>query len=159
MAALTGYNKMFAGQTTDVDTVKNHNFGARAFDADGNEYIYLKGVSGNAAGYWVTFDEDHVTTLATASAVGRVAISMAALDATTDFGWYQIYGKNTIAIAGGAITIDKQLYLTSSAGRVDDADVTKDLIKGAICRLAAGAAGSAFTVEITYPFVNNEKDN
>ena len=42
---------------------------------------------------------------------------------------------------------------------MDDADVTKDLIKGAICRLAAGAAGSAFTVEITYPFVNNEKDN
>lgn len=160
MAALTGYNKMFAGQTTDVDTVKNHNFGARAFDGDGNEYIYMQGVSSGAAGSWVSTDEDYVTTLLTASAVGRVAIMMAALDATTDYGWFQIYGKNTLALAVADITVDKPLFVTSTAGYVDDAAVSSDMIKGAICRVAATmTSASAFTAVINYPFVNGVSDD
>ena len=164
MAALTGYNKMFAGTTTSVDTGKKHELGARAFDADGNEFIYLTGVASTIAGSWVIFDEDHLTSLVTnavtSSAVGRIAIAMAATDATTEFGWYQIYGKNALALANADITVDKQLYLTATAGYVDDADAHLDLIKGAICRVAAvvGTA-SAFTVELNYPFVNCAADD
>jgi len=160
MAALTGYNKIFAGQTTTVDTEKKHNFGARAFDSDGNEFIYMQGVGSAIAGSWVSFDENHVTTLATASAVGRVAIAMAAIDATTDYGWFQIYGTNTLALAKADITVDKPLWLTSTAGYVDDLHPGSDMIKGAMCRVAADvSAASAFTATINYPFVNGVSDN
>ena len=160
MAALTGYNKIFAGQTTTIDTDKKHNFGARAFDSDGNEYIYLQGVTSAVAGSWVTMDEDHVTTLITASAVGRVAIAMAAIDATTDYGWFQIYGKNTLAIADDDITIDKPLFIGGESGTVDDSATSSEMIKGAMCRAAADvSAASPFTVEINYPFVDGVSDN
>ena len=167
MAALTGYNKMFAGTTAAIDTSKKHELGARAFDTDGNEFIYLTGIASTIAGSWVIFDEDHLTSLVTnavtSSAVGRVGIAMAAIAPTSTasaFGWYQIYGKNALALANANITVDKQLYLTAVAGYVDDADSGLDLIKGAICRVAATVTtASAFTVEINYPFVNCAADD
>ena len=91
------------------------------------------------------------------NAVGRVAIATAAIVADK-YGWYQIYGKNEDALAGAAITADKALYL-GTAGTVDDADVAGDLIKGAISRSAAGGAGSAFTVELNYPLVDDAADD
>ncbi len=160
MAALTGYNKIFAGQTTTVDTEKKHNFGARAFDSDGNEFIYMQGVGSTVAGSWVTMDEDHVTTLITASAVGRVAIAMAAIDATTDYGWFQIYGTNTLAISDDDITVDKPLFIGGESGTVDDDPVSSEMIKGAMCRVAADTSvASAFTACINYPFVNGVSDD
>jgi len=141
-----------AGDTTVVDSSKKHELGSRAFDEDGNEYIYLQGVASTAAGSCVTYDEAHATTLAISDAVGRVAIAMAAIVADK-YGWYQIYGKNTAAIAGAAITADKQLYLSATAGSIDDADAAGDVIIGMISRSAGTAESSPITVELNYPFV------
>lgn len=160
MTALTGYTKVFDGDTDAVDSYENNPVGTRAFDKNGNEYIYLKGVADTEAGSWVTFDEDGATTLSDENALGRVAIAMAAITADK-YGWYQIYGKNTIALIGGTDAVDdnSELYLTASPGRVDDADVAGDLIKGAISRSAPDAAGSPLTVELNYPVVDNVADD
>lgn len=152
MAQLQAKPSIFAGDTDAVDTTQRHPLGAIATDLDGNEYIYLKGVANLDAGEWVSFDEDHVTTLLAGNAVGRVAIAMAAISANTKFGWFQIYGKNVIA-ATDAIAADKQLYIDATAGRVDDAAVTGDLVIGAISRSADNT--NVATVEINYPMVSD----
>ena len=157
MANLMGYTKIFAGDTTVIDTQKMHPLGTRSFDENGNEYIYLTGVASTVYGSWVTFDEDHVTILATANAVGRVAIAMAATVAST-YGWYQIYGMHASACVRYAAFADNGIiYLTSIAGYVDNTDVAGDLILGSMGKGAA--QGSAANVEISYPHVNDTADD
>ena len=157
MASLSGYPSALGGDTSQIDvTTKQHQLGTRAFDKDGNEYIYVQGVASGAAGSWVSLDEDHVTTLLAANAVGRVAILMAALDATSDYGWAQIYGKNTVAKTD-TVAADKALYIDGTAGRADDADAAGDLIMGAISR--SSDTSNVATVELNYPFVNDAADD
>lgn len=158
MPALTGYTKIYAGDTSVVDSSLKQPLGTRGFDGDGNEYIYLQGIGSTAAGYWVSYDEAHLTILTVANAKGRIAIAMAATIAST-YGWYQIYGKNAAAVGGTAITTDLPLFLSASAGMVDDADVAGDLINGAVSRSTTGTEASALTVEINYPFVNDAADD
>ncbi len=161
MADLTGYNKVFTGDTAKIDSTEETSLGTRAYDDDGNEYIYLYGAGSTVAGSWVTMDEAHLTTLSAGDAKGRIGIAMAAISTTSAsaYGWYQIYGKNTIALSDDDITADKPLYLGES-GAVDDADAGGDLINGAVSRSAATTAtASAFTVELNYPFVNDAADD
>lgn len=155
MAYLTSRPQVFSGDTSVVDTTLKHQLGTRAFDADGNEYIYLTGASSTAAGSWVTFDEAHLTTLTAANAKGRVGIAMAAINSTSSYGWYQIYGKNTIAKGvSGSIDDNDKLWVCATAGTVDDTDVATDIIVGAIAR-SADSSG-VFTAELNYPFCHNE---
>lgn len=151
MAVLTGPTQLFGADTSIVSTTLVHPLGTRARDADGNEYVYLTGVASTAAGSWVSFDEDNITLLLTANAVGRVGIAMAAIVASS-YGWYQIYGKNTIAVTD-TVAADKQLYIDGTAGRADDAVVSGDMIVGAISRSAD--TSNVATVELCYPFVTD----
>jgi hypothetical protein len=114
-----------------------------------NEYIYLKGGTNVAVGSWVTFDENHAPTLVTTTAVGFVAISMAANTLTTTYSWYQVYGVNTVAKTD-TVAADKPLYIDGTAGRADDAVVNGDLIYGAISETSD--TSNVATVRISYPF-------
>lgn len=141
---------------TDVHAEKKFRLGTRVKDKAGNEFIYLQGVASTAAGSWVSFDEAHVSTLLAANAVGRVAVAQAAVDATTKYGWYQIYGK----ASGKVLTLfadNGKIYSTSTAGSVDDAVVSGDLVVGAIGRSAidGGAATGQAYVELSYPFATD----
>lgn len=92
------------------------------------EFIYLKGLASTAAGDLVTYNGDGVTTRTVARVTGPCAVAMAATVAN-EYGWYQIRG--VAKVKSGTVAADKQLYLTSTAGQVDDAVVTGDLIYGA----------------------------
>ena len=151
MAQLTGDASIFHADTDTVDDTAQVPLGTRAFDKDGNEYIYLQGVASTAANSWVSFDEDHVTTLLAADAKGRVAIAMAATVANK-YGWYQIYGKATGKVLTG-FADNGLVYATSTGGSVDDAVVSGDLVVGAIGRSAI-SSGTA-TMELNYPFVTD----
>ena|SRR3990167_7892462 len=155
MANLTGRAQIFRGDTSIIDADIQHQLGTRAMDVDGNEYIYLQGVASVVAGSWVVFDEDYVTTRTVANSKGRVAVAMAAIATTSDYGWFQVYGKNTIALAisGGAAAADAQVFLTSTAGQVDDVDVATDLVTGALFRVAESSG--VVTVELNYPMCLN----
>lgn len=137
--------------TDTVDTAAKIPLGTRARDKNGNEYIYLTGVASTTAGSWVTFDEAYLTTLLAANAAGPVAIAMAATVAST-FGWYQIFGKNTVA-KSDTVAADAPLYIDGTAGRVDDLGVAGDWISGAVSSTADTA--NVVTVWISYPFVYN----
>lgn len=138
--------------TSDVHTTKRFRLGTRKEDVSGNVFIYLKGVGSTAAGKWVSWDENFATTLLAANAVGPVGIAMAAIDATTKYGWYQIYGVNTIA-STDTVAADAALFIDGTAGRADDAGVAGDWIEGA-WSMTADTANVA-TVFLKNPAVYN----
>jgi hypothetical protein len=141
---------------TAVDSTRKYRLGTRIKDSAGNEFIYLKGVTSTAQGSWVSFDEVHVTTLLAANAVGRVAVAQAAVDASTKYGWYCIYGKTSAKVLA-SFADNGKIFSTSTAGSVDDAVVTGDLVVGAIGRSAVdggSSTGQAY-VELSYPFATD----
>lgn len=139
-----------------VHTERKFRLGTRIKDNAGNEFIYLKGVASTVQGSWVSFDEAHVTTLLAANAKGRVAVAQAAVDATTKYGWYQIYGKASGKVLA-SFADNGLIYATATAGSVDDAVVAGDLVVGAIGRSAidGGAATGQAYVELNYPFATD----
>lgn len=155
MPELSGSTQIFARDTSVVDTVQQHNFGTRAYGLnEGDEYIYLQGVASTVVGDWVTYDEAGLTTRVSANGVGPVAVAMAAIVASR-YGWYQISGVNTVALAisGGGAAADQEAYLTSTAGQIDDVDVSGDLVTGVLIRVAESSG--IVTVQLSYPFVYN----
>ena len=153
MASLTGTKQIFHSDTTIVDTSRLTELGARGWDTSGNEYIYLTGVASTVAGDWVVFDESYLTTRLVAGEVGPVAIAMAAVNAATSFGWYQVYGVNTVARTD-TVAADASLYIDGTTGRADDLGVAGDLIIGAYS-MAADSSNVA-TVFISYPHVSSD---
>jgi len=137
-----------------VDTEKAYALGTRGKDNAGNEYIYLTGVASTVVGSWVTYDELGITTLLVANAIGPVAVAMAITDATTDFGWYQIFGKAEASIAANT-SADVVIGYETSSGAAGDGKAAGDMIYGAVSRDAVTTAAIA-TVQITYPFVTDE---
>jgi len=106
MAQLGFYNSC-VGNTSNVDSTALNPVGTVSFDADGNEYIYKLGVVGVVAGSWVTMGGASVSAavaLLTQTATGPVAVAMAAVVADK-YGWFQVRGWNSIALAGSNGTI------------------------------------------------------
>lgn len=114
-------------------------------------FIYLLGVASTAVGDLVTYDGDSfATTRASANGVGPCAVAMSA-NVANQYGWYCISG--TVDITSGDVADAAALYLTSTAGSVDDAVVAGDLIYNAYA-VAADAGGTTLS-RIDRPFVNN----
>lgn len=139
---------------TDIDGSARMPVLSTYMGPDGKAYIYLQGVASTADGSWVTYDEAGLTTLSLANAVGPVAVAMAAILAN-QFGWYQRLGVKTgaLVISGGSAAADQELYLTATAGRLDDVDVAGDLVTGVLSRTAESSG--SLTVQLNYPFVYN----
>jgi hypothetical protein len=137
--------------TAVIDTVKRNPLGMRAFDAAGNEYIYLAGAASVVANDVVTYNATtYVAVRAAGDAVGQVAIAQAAVLAA-NWGWFLIYGfgsanSDTVAGAGG-------LFIDGTTGRVDDASVAGDFVNGMV---STGAdATNVLPVHLIYPYVTN----
>jgi len=153
----------FSGATIapgDIDEVYSQtavDLGTRIKDTDGNEYIFMNGVASTVKGSWVTYDEQHITTLLAASAKGPVAIAQAAIVASK-YGWYCIWGKTLGCMA--ATTSDNAVTLSreTTDGYVGDVGTSGDIIYGAITRTAEadGAATTQAEFQIYYPWVDDQ---
>lgn len=157
MANLTGFPQAFSGDTSVIDETAQHPVGTRALDANGNEYVYAKGVANTVQYSPVVFDEEYLTVLAdsqgTAPAnAGPIGVAQAAIVADR-YGWYMVKGK-TYMISGD-VADNGQIYLTTTAGTVDDADVAKALIIGAWARGADDTGTTKVLVQINYPMVHD----
>lgn len=135
---------------TEVSTTAKHKLGS-LYSKQGNIYIYMLGVASTGIGSFVTYDENFATTLLAANAIGRVAVAMAALVASR-YGWYQIFGVNTTAKTD-TVAAGTQAYIDGTAGRVDDAVVTGDMVLG--CTIESADASNVATVSLSYPFVTD----
>lgn len=161
---MANYGYVFDGQRMgmqpieDVSTTQNHPLGTRAFATDPTyntgEFIYVPGCTNGARGAWVIINpDDWSTTAVSANGIGALAIMMSALDATTDFGWAQIYGLCPYGLCLTAFADDGRVFLTASVGYVDDTSVTGDLVNGAKGASTSTARNAAF--ELAYPWCND----
>jgi hypothetical protein len=144
MAMAIAYEKL-----TSTSTTKDFALGTRV-DVAGNTYIYLEGVASTAQYDWVTYNESYATARLVPNAVGPVAIAQAAIVAS-NYGWYLISGVGTGSTQ--TVAADKAVYAVT-AGKVDDAAVTGDLVLGAASQ-TTDAGGTTATFSIAYPFVTD----
>jgi len=138
---------------TEVHSSRKYRLGTRKFAANGNQYIYLKGVASTIAGAWVSFDELFASALAdtdtAATVLGFLAIAQAAVDSTTEFGWYLVSGSGS---AGAATVADNaKVFVSAAAGVCDDTGTAGLQVVGAVWRSTDTAALA--TVQIHNPFV------
>ncbi len=120
-----------------VDTEKRHALGERVFTGS-KTFVYVKGVTGGAVGKCATFTEAGVTVLTVADINGQAGIMMSVLDATTKFGFLQIFGQ-CAAIDVTAATAGAALYATATPGRLDESAVTGDMALRITCNVAGAA--------------------
>ena len=95
------------------------------------EFIYLAGVASTAVGSWVTIADNQTTALATANAIGQVAVAMSA-NVASSWGWYQISGQAAALVLTGFVATGSDSWLTTTAGSLDDVDVAGDYVLGAV---------------------------
>lgn len=136
-------------QALDVtSTVQNHNIGMRTRGYDANygegEFIYLPGLASTAIGELVIYDEDAGTTKrAVASDRGPCAVALSA-NVASQYGWYQIAGS--AVIKAGTVAAGGPVYVTATAGTVDDAVVATDKVDGARFKTADGTPSAGFAI-------------
>lgn len=117
------------------------------------EFIYLKGVASTAAGDLVIYDQRAgTTTRAVAGSRGPCAVAMGATVANT-YGWYQVSGA--AAVKSGAAVAGASVYVTATAGTVDDTVVATDKVDGARYKTADGTPSAGFAIlQLSRPSLN-----
>lgn len=142
----------------DTSTVQHHKIGTRvqAYDETYGvgEFIYLKGVASTAVGDLVIYEEyANLTIRAVAGSRGPAAVAMSA-NVAEQYGWYQIFGA--AKIKAGTVADNGDVYLTATAGTVDDAVVAGDKVDGARFKSADGTPAAGYAVcQISYPCCND----
>lgn len=149
---MTGFQDI---QTTE--TVQKHPLGTRvrANHATYGEgaFVYLKGLAATAVGELVIYDNNAgTTTRATAGSRGPAGVAMSA-NVANQWGWYQVAGSGVIK--SGAVAANANVYVTATAGTVDDAVVSGDKVDGARFKTADGTPAAGFaTVQLESPSLN-----
>lgn len=154
------HERIGASGITDTSTTQLHNLGyrIRAYDATlGDcEFVYVKGVASGAAGLLATYTASAgVTVLTVARTKGLCGVMMAALSATTIFGWLQVCGLAEVQVAG-TVVAGATVYTTATAGKVDDAVTAGDIVYNANFQTADGTPIANWArVSLANPFVGD----
>jgi hypothetical protein len=141
----------------DTSTTQNLPIGTRIKAIDPNlgegEFIYLKGLASTAIGELVIFDQyANTTTRAVAGSRGPAAVAMSA-NVASQYGWYQISGA--AVIKAGTVAANASVYVTATAGTVDDAVVSGDKLDGARFKTADGTPSVGFAYcQLARPSLN-----
>jgi hypothetical protein len=159
MAFIHTENMLGLQPIATTDTTQNHPLGTivRATDPTygAGEFIYLKGVVSTVVGSWVTYNmDDGSTALLVANAIGPVAVAMS-INVASQYGWYQIQGK-AVGKAAAAYADNGTVFITATAGIVDDATVTGDQVNKAKGASAVDTPSTGLAeFEIERPWVND----
>lgn len=140
-------------QFTQIHATKKYRLGTRRRDAANNEYIYLKGVSSLVAYDAVTYDEAGATALLAANAKGPVAFAQAAVDSSSQYGWFMIAGTTTanlVANSADNATVGRE----TTDGKVGDGRAAGDQIANCFARSSTTGAATG-SLQIMYPFVDD----
>lgn len=142
--------KTEAGKTqlqgiTEVSATAKYALGTRVVATDENgyeaEFMYAIGVASLAAGDAVDFAAGaFVPTRTLAATIGKFAVAMAAIGATS-YGWFAVRG--TIPVNVLASCAINPAYTTSTAGSLDDAVVAGSEIPGGFFVTAIGTPAAA----------------
>lgn len=143
---------------TERSTTQRHPLGTEVYIVDptwGAGYAkYVKGVSSAEKNEWCTFDQHAgaIVRLA-ANAKGTVGITKTTLTASY-YGWIATGGVHT----GQCLTQfadNGKVFITGTAGAVDDTSVAGDLVSGAVGRALTVADSGVTVFELDRPFVTD----
>lgn len=149
----------------DTTTALPFGFIARGQDTasgkGGGEFIYLPGVANTVVGSLVVYNPTaKTTTLApnTANLAQPLAVAMAAVATTTNFGWYQVAGVATIKKTAIKVNPNVAIFLSGTAGRVMSTVGTgKEVLNARSVNTATVAsATSTINVLIQRPFAQGQ---
>lgn len=109
------------------------------------------------AGALCVFAAGFVATQAGANAIGQVGVAMNAMS-SGEYGWFGVAGH--MRIKSGDVASGAALYLTATAGTIDDAVASGDLIKGAHAMAADVTTSGAYNentvlANLVYPHVDD----
>jgi len=141
----------------ETSTTKQTNIGTRVKGFDPiygeGEFIYLTGVASTVVGDLVIFDQYAGTsTRAVAGSRGPCAIAMSA-NVASSYGFYQIAGS--AIVKAGTVAANGNVYVTATAGTIDDAIVSGDKVDGARLKTADGTPSAGFAIaQISRPSLN-----
>lgn len=145
MAEFVGHPNAIASNSTKTSTTQKLPLGTKAFDANGNEYTYIKAgaaiaqydavrFNGSAAGY----DDVRPT-----SAAGQVVIGAAQVAlASGEYGWILSRGVGTVKVVV-ATAAGSALVPNATAGTLALAQATDVTFSSAVALVTGVAAGSA----------------
>ena len=130
--------------TGTIVACKDETYGA-------GEFVYMKGVASCAIRNWVTLntDDGSVTRLA-ANAIGSCGVAMSTLTASY-YGWVQIAGK-AIGSCLTSFADNGRVYITGTAGSVDDASVAGDYVWGALGASTPPVSSGVADFELNRPY-------
>ncbi len=112
----------------------------------------MQGVASCAIRNWVTLNmDDGSTTRLAANATGPCGVAMATLTASYK-GWFQISGK-AIGSCLTSFADNGRVYITATAGSVDDASVAGDYVWGALGASTTVASSGVADFELNRPYV------
>lgn len=141
----------------DTSTTKQHPLGTIVEAVDPTygegEFIYLKGVASTAVGDLVVYDQYATTTTRTvAGSRGPCAVAMSA-NVANQYGWYQVSGAAVVKAA--TVGANASVYVTATAGTIDDAVVAGDRVDGARLKTADGTPSAGFAIlQLARPSLN-----
>lgn len=139
---------------SDVDSSQKFALGSRTLDSSSNEYIYLQGTAGVTQYDLVLYDSNYLCKRAVAGDRGPFAVAQGAV-LGSKYGWFLIKGRSSIR-TNGTVAGNKNLFLTASAGAVDDAIVAGDLILGAFSSVdGISGAGTMTNALFNYPWAGS----
>lgn len=142
-----------AGAPGEVYTTLINPLMTEATDHRGYVYIFLQGVASLVSGDAVTYDEAGVTTLLAANAIGPVAIATAAVDSTSEYGWFGRKGVFTVnGVANSADNVG--LGRETTNGKLGDGRGAGDGIANMVARSATTSAAD-MTVQCHFPYVDD----
>lgn len=150
-------NRIGVQAIADTSTTQQHPLGTtvRAVDSTygEGEFIYLKGAASTAVGDLVIFDTYAATTTrSVAGSRGPAAVAMSA-NVASQYGWYQIAGSAVVKAA--TVAANGNVYVTATAGTVDDAVVSGDKVDGARFKTADGTPSAGLAVvQLERPSLN-----
>ncbi len=112
------------------------------------EFICAYGVASLQIGDAVRIGGGYATTRTVASIRGVIGISMSANTDTSALSWFCVRGQAPARVAA-ATAINTPLFVTATAGSLDDAVVAGDNVVGATAATAQGATVKTATLQTT----------
>jgi hypothetical protein len=138
----------------ETSTTQKHQVGmrVRCIDTSSNqrgyaEFEYHRGVASVAAADACILSRGDAAIRTVAREKGPVGIAMAAIVAD-NYGWFQVKGRAIVNVAA-AFADNTVVYLTGTAGTLDDAVVAGDIVYGA--RGASAIDTGQALIDLVYP--------
>lgn len=144
-----------------TETASNHTLGDVVFGSQGTKWVYVQAAAALSAKKWAAIDEAYqLYALTSARAASGFGITVPQISfANDDYGWVPVEGAFGSAFAKKSCAADSALYVTTTAGAVDDTATGHFQIVGALLISAASSNSGFFGCRFLHePYANKFAD-